>query len=85
MKKETILNIISTCMIVAGSATVGAAVAACIESNKSEARIKELRTSMALNEARISRIKELVNVNNNRISVLTSKVIDMQCKLDNVE
>lgn len=85
MNKKTILDVIGICMIAVGSATICAAVAACIESNKSEARIKELRTSIALNEARISRIKELVNVNNNCISVLTSKVIDMQCKLDNVE
>lgn len=85
MKKETILNVISTCMIIVGSGIIGAAIGTCIEHNENKARNKELMDSIALNNAAIKSMKQLVDVNNDRIIELKSKMFDLRCELDNVE
>ena len=85
MKKENVLSVISTCMIIAGSAIVGAAVGTYIEHKDNKARNKELMDSITLNNAAIKSMKELADINNDRIKELKSKMYDLQFELDGKE
>lgn len=85
MKKENVLNVIGTCMIIAGSSVIGAAVGTFIEYKNNEARVKELTNCIKLNNAAIACMKELVDAKNNHINDLRTKMFELQYKLDGIE
>lgn len=85
MNKETILDVIGTCMIAAGSAGIGAIVGAYVEHKESKTFNKKLMHYLTLNNAVINSMKELVVLNSNCITKLESKMFDLQSKLNNVE
>ena len=85
MKKENVLSVISICMIIAGSATIGANVGACIEYHENKKRVKALNDSIALDNAAIKCMKELVDEKSKKIDELEAKASDLQRRLDYIE
>lgn len=82
MKKENVLNAVSTCMIAVGFSVIGAAVGTCIEYYENKERIKALNDSITLNNAAIKCMKELVDEKSKKINELEDKAFGLQRRLE---
>lgn len=85
MKKENVLNAVSTCMIAVGFSVIGAAVGTCIEYYENKKRIKALNDCVMLGNAAISYMHELIDDKSKKCNELEAKASDLQRRLDYIE